>query len=485
MDFFTNMQAQGSHPNNLTFATILKSCCSMSNPLPIGKTIHARILRFDVAFDTVLENSLLAFYVKCSAFEYAEKVFDSMSVKDTVSWNIMIGVYLQSGDMEKSMDLFRRLNVKDTATWNTVISGHLQNGFGKTSLDLLYQMVQVGSSFNTMTFSIALLLASSMSILQLGLQIHARMLRIGTYFDGFLRNSLVDMYSKCGKMDKASLATNGNLCGSMVIGYLQNGLLGEGLKLFINMFRERVEINEFTLASVVSACANAGLLDFGLQIHSDIVKNGHMMDLFLRSSMIDMYAKNGQLDVSWSVFELENSRNLVLWTSMLSSCASHGDGRKAVGLFEEMLCRGIKPNEVSFLGVLTGCSHAGLLEEGCQYFRLMEEVYGFKPCVDHYMCMVDLFGRAGRFREMKDFVERNSLLGLGIILRSCLSSSLVHKDVEMAKWVSEKLVELEQPCVILSNNFANNNRWEEVSKTRDLMKERGLNKQLARSWVAT
>ncbi|XP_057471337.1 pentatricopeptide repeat-containing protein At2g22070-like [Actinidia eriantha] len=508
VDTFSKMLEQGVVPNGFTFSSILK-CCSSLNELLMGKAIHGWILRCGIDLDVALSNSIIDLYVKCRVFDYAEGLFESMDDKDTVSWNIMIGAYLQTRDMEKSLDLFRRLLFKDVATWNTIIDGHVRNGFERIALDLLYEMVEIGPMFNEVTFSIALVLAASLSALEIGRQIHGRILRIGINNDGFIRNSLIDLYCKCGQMEKASavfeilaldstrtrhpnIYFNESVAGSvswssMVTGYIQNGRLEVALKLFNTMVYERIKVDIFTLTSIISACGNAGLLALGQQIHAHILKIGHKTDAFLSSSMIDMYAKCARLDDAWSIFRLTDVQNIVLWTSMISSYASHGQGNKAIWLFELMLSEGIRPNEVTFVGVLAACSHAGLLKEGCKYFMLMQEIYGIKPSVYHFTCMVDLFGRAGHLNMIKDFIYKNGISHLSAVWKAFLSSCEVHKNIEMARWVSEKLLELEPfesgPYILLSNTCATNHRWEEVAKLRALMKQRGVRKNPGQSWI--
>ncbi|KAA8538938.1 hypothetical protein F0562_025630 [Nyssa sinensis] len=507
LDLFTKMQKESISPNKFTFSSVLK-CCASVNDLRMGKAIHGLITRDGIILDVVLVNSILDFYVKCGAFNYAEKLFELMTEKDTVSWNIIIGAYLQIGDMQKALSLFRWLPVKDVASWNTIIDGHMRNGLESNALDLLYQIVEIGPVFNEATFTIALVLVSSLSILELGKQIHGRVLRIGIHNDGFVRDSIIDMYCKCGQMEKASVifqslpqdfvrhnskiswdeSVVGSIsCSVMVAGYVLNGRLEEALKVFGTMVREQFEVDKFTLTTIVSACANVGLLELGQQIHGHLLKIGHKVDVFLGSSMIDMYAKCGRLDDAWSIFRQTNVRNIVLWTSMISSCALHGQGREAIRLFELMQNEGITPNEVSFVGVLTACTHAGLVKEGHKYFKLMKEVYGIKPGVEHLTCMVDLLGRAGRLDEIKDFIYENAISHLTAVWSAFLSSCRVHKNIEMARWVSEKLLELEPfeagAYVLLSNTCATNHRWDEAAKLRGLMQEKGVKKHPGQSWI--
>ncbi|KAL1803116.1 hypothetical protein ACET3Z_031763 [Daucus carota] len=465
LDMFADMHKEGIVPNQFTFSSVLK-CCSRLNEVRMGKSVHGWIVCNGVFVDTALENSVLDFYVKCGSFDSAKLYIESMTNKDIVSWNIMINAYIQIGDMETALGLFRRLPVKDASSWNTIIRGHLQNDNYGIAMELLYEMVKSGTALSKETFSIAFGLVASLTALDLGMQIHGRLLRSGIHHDGFLRNSLVDFYSKCGEMEKASFVYQGfPKCNAS----------------------DRFEVDKFTLTSIVTGCANAGLLELGQLIHAQIVKAGQPFDIFLSSSMIDMYAKCGELDDAWSIFRETKVRNTVLWTSVISGYGLHGRGRDAIQMFNWMLAEGIKPNEISFVGLLTACSHAGLLNEGIHYFMVMKEEFGIKPQVEHFTCMVDLFGRSGRLDDIKDFISKNKISNVASVWRSFLSSCRIHRNIEMAKWVSDKLFELEPPAagsyILLSNTCASGDKWDDVAQVRGLMKDMGLMKHPGQSWI--
>ncbi|XP_015875769.3 pentatricopeptide repeat-containing protein At4g21065-like [Ziziphus jujuba] len=508
MELFREMQVEGVYPNQYTLSAVLR-CCSSVGELKMAKGIHSWILVNGIYLDVVLENSVLDVYMKCGDFHYAEKLFETMENKDTVTWNIMIGAYMRVGYMEKALDLFRKLLLKDVASWNTIIDGLIQNGYERTALELLYEMVKVGPAFDKVTFSVALVLASSLLLLELGRQVHGFVLRLGIHNEGFIRSSLIDMYGKCGKMHKASLIlrktpqfhfgtrrskfpddeamTEIISWSSLISGYVCNHEYENALQTFIYMISERVWVDKFTVTSIASACANIGILKISQQVHAYIQKIGHNIDVHLGSSLTDMYSKCGSLDDARMVFKQTTNPNVVLWTSMISACALNGQGKEAVQLFELMIKEGTKPNKISFLMVLTACNHAGLLEEGCKYFSLMEEVYGFNPSVEHLTCMVDLYGRAGRLNETKEFIDKNGISHLSSVWKSFLSSCWLHKNIEMGKWVSDKLLQLEPSdagsYVLLSNICSTEQRWDEAAKVRSLMQQRRINKPPGQSWI--
>nr|DAD25404.1 TPA_asm: hypothetical protein HUJ06_026868 [Nelumbo nucifera] len=505
---FTEMQTEGIRPNHFSLSSVLK-CCSSLNNLRCGKGVHGWILRHGVVLDVVLDNSMIDIYVKCAKVDYAGRIFESVTTRDTVSWNIMIDGYLQIGNTEKAMELFRRLPLKYVSSWNTIIVGQMRNGYGRKALELLCQMVEIGPDFNKVTYSTALALAASLAMLEVGRQIHGKLLRVVLDYDEFIMSSLIDMYCKCGKLDKAALVfekmphdlanmqnskissdrimANVISWSSMISGCIQNGSYEEAIKLFQMMIHEGLDVDQFTLTSIASACANAGILYQGQQIHAYIEKTGHKLDVFLGSAIIDMYAKCGNLDDAHSIFFQTNGHNVVLWTSMISACSLHGQGREAVHLFEQMLKEGISPNEVSFVGVLSGCSHAGLVEEANAYFRSMKEDYGIVPRVEHFTCMVDLLGRAGLLDEAMEFIYSNNISHMTAVWRALLSACRIHKNVQIGNWASEQLSKLEPfdaGLYVLSSNICSaTHRWEEAAEIRSLMEERRVKKKLGQSWI--
>ncbi|KAL7110006.1 hypothetical protein ACP275_06G210500 [Erythranthe tilingii] len=506
LDYFTDMQNEGIvAPNAFTLSTALKCCASVNNGLLMGKAIHGWITRNGIDVDVALHNSLLDHYSKFRMFDYVKRFFGLMDIKDSTSWNIVMAASLRKGDMENILDFFWRLPIKTVSSWNTIIGGLLQQGLEINALELLHDMVKVGTAFNRVTFSISLILASSLKSLVLGRQIHCQLLRSGVNEDPFACTSLLDMYCKCGKMDKASVifrelklvsCSKGSqddlnartvLWSTMIAGYVQHGMVKDALVYFNSMIHEQVEVDLFTLTSVVSASANTALLELGQQIHARTLKLGHGQEVILCSSMIDMYAKCGKLDDALSFFRQTRTRNIVIWSVMISSYGMHGLGNEAVQLFESMKKEGIRPNEVSFVGILTACSHAGLIEEGCKYFKAMIDVYGIQPGIEHFACMVDLFGRAGHLKEIKDFVYENGIHHLREVWKSYVSSCWLHKNVEMMNWVSKKLLELDpdeaDSYLVVSNTYSANHAWENAAKVRGLMLEREVRKIPGQSWI--
>ncbi|XP_072992829.1 pentatricopeptide repeat-containing protein At2g03880, mitochondrial-like [Typha latifolia] len=495
---FVEMIAERILPNEFTLASVLK-CCTGFSDIENGKTIHGWMIRNGIGLDVVLQNSILDLYAKCGDFENVKRAFHMMTERDTVSWNILIGAYLQNGDVCGSMDLFRESPFQDVSTWNTIISGQIRHGFDLMALKLLYQMMEIGPRFNQLTFSIALALAGTLALLELGRQLHNQILRTGYEHDAFIRNSLIDMYCKCGKIEASSFIFNSSSLfadcstaktiswSTLIAGYVQNARDEEALEFFRKMLREGVVMDQFSLTSSAAACSNTGILEQGRQVHVCVIKLGHGSDVHLTSALTDMYSKCGSLEDARKTFGSISSRNVVLWTTMLCSYAMHGQGRLAIQIFEKMLEEKIMPNAISFTGVLSACSHSKFVKEGYGYFKSMKEDYGIVPCIEHYTCMVDLFGRAGLLDEAKKFIYENNISNHAVIWKAFLSACRVHTHIEYANLASEQLVKLEPhdagSYILLSNIYATKRKWEDTHKLRNVMQERGVRKQPGRSWI--
>ncbi|EEE66861.1 hypothetical protein OsJ_23658 [Oryza sativa Japonica Group] len=448
MRAFAEMLAEGeATPNAFVLAAVVRCCAGMGD-VESGKRVHGWMLRNGVHLDVVLCNAVLDMYAKCGQFERARRVFGAMAERDAVSWNIAIGACIQSGDILGSMQLFDESPLRDTTSWNTIISGLMRSGHAADALSHLRRMAQAGVVFNHYTYSTAFVLAGMLLLPDLGRQLHGRVLIAALEGDAFVRSSLMDMYCKCGLLEAAAsvfdhwspLTRDMNFAWStMVAGYVQNGREEEALDLFRRMLREGVAADRFTLTSVAAACANVGMVEQGRQVHGCVEKLWYKLDAPLASAIVDMYAKCGNLEDARSIFDRACTKNIAVWTSMLCSYASHGQGRIAIELFERMTAEKMTPNEITLVGVLSACSHVGLVSEGELYFKQMQEEYGIVPSIEHYNCIVDLYGRSGLLDKAKNFIEENNINHEAIVWKTLLNASN-QQSAEIYAYL-EKLVE--------------------------------------------
>ncbi|KAJ4832428.1 hypothetical protein Tsubulata_028484 [Turnera subulata] len=333
---------------------------------------------------------------------------------------------------------------------------------------------------------------------QHGLALHAHVLKfLEPTYDQFVQASLVNYYAHCGKLgvarylfnqiDKPDLAlwntmlTAYGRCSSNQRNYFDDlsvddsSSSAEALYLFQEMQNSQVRPNEVTLVSLISACANTGALSQGTWAHAYVLKKKLTLNHFVGTALVEMYSKCGSLDLARQVFEQLPQRDTFCYNAMIGGLAIHGDWSGALGLYEKMKLEDLVPDSVTFVATMYACSHAGLVEEGCKIFHSIREVYGFEPTVEHYGCIVDLLGRAGRLYEAEETIRKMPMKPNAILWRSLLGGARIHGNLEIGELALKHLVELEPKTsgnyVLLSNMYASINKWEDVNRVRKLMKD--------------
>ncbi|KAL0378690.1 UNVERIFIED_CONTAM: Pentatricopeptide repeat-containing protein [Sesamum radiatum] len=274
----------------------------------------------------------------------------------------------------------------------------------------------------------------------------------------------------------------------MVVGYAQNGLNNDAMELFRSMIKDGPVPNNYTLAAMLSVSSNLASINHGEQIHAIGIKLGEASSVSVSNALINMYAKAGSINCARKVFILiQQRRDSVSWTSMIMASAQHGFGEEALQLFENMLALEITPDHITYVGVLSACTHVGLVEKGRRYFKMMKDVHGIEPTSSHCACMIDLFGRAGLLAEAQDFIETMPVEPDVIAWGSLLASCKVHKNVELAAIAAERMLSIEPDnsgaYSALANVYSACGKWEEAAKIRKWMKDRQVKKEQGISWL--
>eukprot|EP01018_Ginkgo_biloba_P002564 Gb_33718 [translate_table: standard] len=489
---FHQMQQTGTQPNQFTFTSVLPACSDLA-ALEHGMEIHGGLIRRGFQSDVFVESAIVDMYAKCGKIENARHLFDKMLERDVYSWTVMIAAYSKHGLAEEALRLF-------------------------------YQMQRTGIQPDRFTFASAVTACANLAALGQGVKIHEQIIKSGFASDVFVENALVDMYVKCENLEKAldlfdkmhhrntvswtAMITGFTQSGrvdealrvfqemperdvvswtAMIAGYVQNGQVEEALKLFKQMQQAGVKPNAKTFASVLPACAKLAALEQGMEIHKEIIKNGFQSNVFVGNALVDMYAKCGSIEYARSLFDKMHPRNSVSWTVMIGGYAMHGYGKEALKLFEQMQHSGIIPDHTTLVCVLSACCHAGLVNEGRQYFDCMNQRYHITPAMEHYVCMVDLLGRAGSLDEAQDFINKMPIKPDATVWRCLLGSCRIHNNVELGERVAERLFELDPktaaPYVLLSNIYAAAGRWDDTKNVRRMMKERMVKKAPGCSWI--
>ncbi|GKV36818.1 hypothetical protein SLEP1_g44909 [Rubroshorea leprosula] len=489
-----------THPTAASLAPALQHFINSDTPFH-GQKIHTHIIKSGYTPNTNISIKLLILYLKCVCLRYARQVFDELPQRTLSAYNYMINGYLKHGQIEESLDLVRRM----------VISGEAPDAF-------TFSMVLKAS-----TCTSKMLLPHS-----LGRAVHAQMLKLDIEPDEVLYTVLVDSYVKSGKVGYARtvfdmmLEKNVICSTSMISGYMNQGSIEEAeiifqrttekdvvvfnamiegysksvltarkaLETYVDMQRLNFRPNISTFASIIGACSVLTAAEIGQQIQCQVMKTELFTDIKMGSALVDMYAKCGRIEDARRIFDNMSEKNVFTWTSMIDGYGKNGDPNEALELFYTMQQCRVQPNDVTFLGALSACGHAGLLDRGCEIFESMEKDYSVKPNMEHYACMVDLLGRAGSLHQAWEFVMGMPKKPNSDVWAALLSSCRLHGDVEMAGVAANELFKLNADgrpgaYVALSNTLAAAGKWEYVSELREIMKVRGILKNTGHSWIGT
>ena len=459
---FCAMRIYGEVPTQFAFSSAIKACASLGS-FETGKQLHCLALKSGIGSELFVGSNLEDMYSKCGAMFDACKVFEEMPFKDEVSWTAMIDGYNKIGEFGEALVAFKKLiNEKVTTDQHVLCS--------------------------------TLVACGALKACKFGKSVHSSVVKLGYESHIFVGNALTDMYSKSGDMESAS-----NVFGidpecrnvvsytCLIDGFVETEHIEKALSVFVELRRQGIEPNEFTFSSLIKACSNQAALEQGTQLHAQVVKINFDEDPFVSSILVDMYGKCGLLENSIRVFDEIGDPTEIAWNSLVSVFGQHGLGKDAIKIFERMIDRGVKPNAITFISLLTGCSHAGLVEEGLNYFYSMDKTYGVVPREEHYSCVIDLFGRAGRLKEAKEVIDRMPFEPNAFGWCSFLGACRIHGDKEMGKLAAEKLVKLEPEnsgaLVLLSNIYAKERQWEDVRSVRIRMRDGNVKKLPGFSWV--
>lgn len=397
----------------------------------------------------------------------------------------------------KKIDCVRKvfdiMPVRDVVSWNTVIAGNAHNGMYEEALDMVREMGKENFRPDSFTLSSVLpIFAEHVDVIK-GKEIHGYAVRHGFDKDVFIGSSLIDMYAKCTQVELSIRAfyllpvRDAISWNSIIAGCVQNGRFDQGLGFFRKMLKEKVKPMQVSFSSVIPACAHLTALNLGKQLHGYIIRLGFDDNKFIASSLVDMYAKCGNIKMATCIFDRVETRDMVSWTAIIMGCAMHGHALDAVSLFEKMLVDGVKPCYVSFMAVLTACSHVGLVDEGWKYFNSMQRDFGIAPGLEHYAAVADLLGRAGRLEEAYDFISNMGVEPTGSVWSTLLAACRAHKNIELAEKVIDKILLVDPENmgahVMMSNIYSAAQRWRDAAKLRVHMRKKGLKKTPACSWI--
>ncbi|XP_038721252.1 pentatricopeptide repeat-containing protein At2g33680-like [Tripterygium wilfordii] len=462
LGLFELMRSKGEGEENEFVFTSLLSALVVPEIVNSGRQIHGLAVKNGLLSFVSLGNALVTMYAKCESMGDAFQIFELYNEKNTITWSAMITGYAQSGDSEKALKLFSKMH----------FSGMKPSEF--TLVGVLNACSDIGA-------------------FKKGKQVHSYSLKLGFEPQIFIMTGLVDMYAKCGCTVDARRGFNLLqepdivLWTSMIAGYVQNGENEEALSMYCRMQMDGILPNEITMASILKACASLAALEQGKQIHARTLKYGFSLEVPIGSALSTMYAKCGNLEDGNLVFRRMPARDVVSWNAMISGLSQNGRGEEALELFAEMIVEGTRPDYVTFVNILSACSHMGLVDRGWTYFRMMFDKFAIAPSVEHYACMVDILSRAGRLSEAKNFIESATIDHHMCLWRILLSACRNYRNYELGAYAGEKLMELgsleSSAYVLLSSIYTSLGRSDDVERVRKTMKLRGVSKEPGCSWI--
>lgn len=489
--------AAAPRPSHLMYPFVLKAASALSTA-ELGRQVHAHICKLGFHEDLFVGNSLIDMYCKCSLQEDARKMFDGMPLRDQVSWNSIIAGYASCGSTSRSLQLFDEMPESgNVVCWTAIVNGLGREGKISDMLAFFRRMLLSGDGAapNAATMVSLLAACSSSCNWPAGRWVSSFIDVNAVPVNVMVTTALIDMHCRCGALTEArrrfNEAPQKNLAtwNAMMTGYVRGGRPESAVNLFSLMAASSMAPNQITLVNLLSAFASMGALERGKEAHVDLVRSGAEVNVFLSTALVDMYAKCGEIALACLVFVKAAHKDLGLWNAMVTGLAAHGLAAEALTVFSQMSSAGATPNAVTFVGILSACSHAGLVDAGRENFRKMRKVYGLKPDLEHYACIVDLLGRAGHVEEALAMVEGMEMEPDFVIWGSLLNGCRIHHEVELAEKISRAAVFSSSKManlscsVLLSNIFASAGMWAEVAKVRRLMKESGERKVSGCSWM--
>lgn len=393
----------------------------------------------------------------------------------------LLRLYASCGNVDKAHQLFDQMPKRDSFAfpWNSLISGYAELGQYEDAIALYFQMEEEGIKPDRFTYPRVLKACAGLGSIQVSEAVHRGAVRFGFGYDGFVLNALVDMYAKCGDIVKARRVfdkiDNKDLISwnSMLIGYIRHGLLIEALDIFGGMVRNGFEPDSVAISAIL---ANVSL-KIGVQIHGWILRRGVEWNFSIANSLIALYSNSGKLDRSSWLFDHMPEKDVVSWNSIISA---HCKDREVLMYFEQMEKDGVLPDNITFVCLLSACAHLGLVKDGERLFSVMREKYGISPRLEHYACMVNLYGRAGMIDEAYAMIVEKMEVEAGpTVWGALLYACYLRGNVEIGEIAAQKLFDLEPDnehnFELLIRIYHNAGRLEDVAEVEKMLSDRGLN----------
>ena len=449
-------------PNEYIYSSAISACASLMALLQ-GQQIHAQALKFGYASISYVSNSLISMYMKCSQCSDALSVYACTPEPNSISYNALITGFVENHLLEKGFEVFKLMH---------------QRGF----------------VLDRFTFVGVLEVCIDLDDLLTGTVLHAQTIKLELDSLPLIGNVIISMYSKFNLIDEAEkvfrlIEEKDVISWNTFISSCSHCVdHAKGFSVFKEMANDySVSPDDFTFASVLATCAGLASIRHGKQIHAYLIRTRLCQDVGVGNALVNMYAKCGSIKYAYNIFNKMLHRNTFSWNSIIAGFGNHGLGGQALDLFEQMKAMGLKPDSVTYVGLLMACNHAGLVNEGKVIFNSMEETYGITPDIEHFSCLIDMLGRAGRLTEAEEYIKKFPFGDEPVILGSLLSACRLHGDVVIGERLARQLLKLQpmtsSPYVLMANLYASDEMWGDVAEARKMLKGSGLRKEPGHSLI--
>ncbi|XP_008791433.3 pentatricopeptide repeat-containing protein At2g13600-like [Phoenix dactylifera] len=455
LELFLRMKASGEVvPNEFTCDSVLRACAQLGS-LDYGKMIHGCLTKFGFELDRSIRGALIDFYCSCDAANDAKRIFEQLDSPCLSTSNALIASLTSMGKIGDAELVFNQMVERNSVSYNLMIKGYALHG----------RIVDSKSLFEKMPCKNTVSLNAMMSAF----------LQNGEFEEGL-------KLFECVKDERNTVTWN-----SMISGYVHNEQPAEALKLYVVMRHSSIECSRSTFSALFRACAAIGTLQQGRMLHAHLCQTPFDSNAYVGTSLVDMYAKCGNIADARTAFSLILSPNVASWSALINGLSHHGLGMEATLEFGKMLKHRIDPNAVTFVGLLLACSRAGMVDEGMRFFYSMRDCYGLVPTVEHYTCVVDLLGRSGYIREAENFIREMPIEADSVVWGALLSACWFCMDLEVGERVAERMFCLDSnhlsPYVAMSNIYAKLGRWKEVMKVRKRLRDLKVKRDPGCSWI--
>lgn len=483
--------------DQFTLSTLLTACARCHARIQ-GREIHAYAIRIGLENNLSVSNAIIGFYTRCGSLNHVAALFERMPFRDIITWTEMITAYMEFGLVDLAVDMFNKMPEKNSVSYNALLTGFCKNNEGLKALNLFVRMVQEGAELTDFTLTGVINACGLLLKLEISRQIHGFIIKFGFRSNACIEAALIDMCSKCGRMDDAdrmfqSLSTDGGnsiIQTSMICGYARNGLPEEAICLFYRCQSEgTMVLDEVAFTSILGVCGTLGFHEVGKQIHCQALKTGFHAELGVGNSIISMYSKCYNIDDAIKAFNTMPAHDVVSWNGLIAGQLLHRQGNEALAIWSRMEKAGIKPDAITFVLIVSSYKYtsSNLLDECRSLFLSMKMIHDLEPTSEHYASLVGVLGYWGLLEEAEELINKMPFDPEVSVWRALLDGCRLHANTSIGKRVAKHIIGMEprdpSTYVLVSNLYAASGRWHCSEMVRENMRDRGLRKHPCRSWV--